>query len=107
MARPGEADVGEEPEWLTRQYVKERRLPLRFYLDVGLHERLPTHDGGPSQLTVNRHLRDVLQAKSYPVHYVEFNGRHEYLSWQGTLAEGLIALVGNRLRSENSAERRR
>jgi len=43
---------------------------------------------------VNRHMRDVLQAKGYSVHYREFNGGHEYLNWRGTLADALLALVG-------------
>ena len=40
------------------------------------------------------HMRDVLQAKGYFVHYVEFNGGHEYLSWRGTLSDALLVLVG-------------
>lgn len=31
---------------------------------------------GPSGLTANRHLRDVLAAKSCEVHYTEFAGGH-------------------------------
>jgi enterochelin esterase-like enzyme len=82
-----------EHEWLTRQFVASPKLPLRFYLDVGLMERGPTPDNGPDQVVVNRHMRDVLQAKGYFVHYREFNGGHEYLNWRGTLADALLVLV--------------
>ena len=84
-------DGEEEHEWLTRQFVDSPALPLRFYLDVGLLEN--TYDGGPSQRCTNRHMRDVLRAKGYPVHYVEYNGGHDYVWWRGTLADGLLALV--------------
>jgi enterochelin esterase family protein len=83
-----------EHEWLTRQFVTSPRLPVRFYLDVGLMEIGPTPDNGPSMVLVNRHMRDVLQAKGYFVHYREFNGGHEYLNWRGTLADALLVLVG-------------
>jgi enterochelin esterase-like enzyme len=36
----------------------------------------------------------VPRAKGYPVAYAELSGGHDYLYWQGTLADGLIALVG-------------
>jgi hypothetical protein len=48
----------------------------------------------PSAVAAHRHLRDVLQAKGYEVHYSEFDGGHEVLCWRGSLAEGLIALTG-------------
>jgi len=83
-----------EHEWLTRQFVSSPKLPVRFYLDVGLMESGPTPDKGPNMVIVNRHMRDVLQAKGYFVHYREFNGGHEYLNWRGTLADALLALVG-------------
>jgi enterochelin esterase-like enzyme len=47
---------------------------------------------------VNRRLRDALKAKGYEVAYTEFDGAHEYINWQGTLADGLIALLGGRRR---------
>ncbi len=82
-----------EHEWLARQFVVTDRLPLQFHLDVGLHERHSRYVGGPSLLVSNQHLRDVLQAKGYTVHYVEYNGGHDYVCWRGALAEGLLALV--------------
>jgi len=39
-------------------------------------------------------MRDVLLAKGYEVRYQQFNSGHDYLNWRGTLADGLIALVG-------------
>jgi len=85
-----------EHEWLTRQFAASPVLPLRFYLDVGLLERGPTLDNGPDQVVVNRHMRDVLQAKGYSIHYREFNGGHEYFNWRGTFADALLALFGKR-----------
>lgn len=82
-----------EHEWLARQYVKSRRLPVRFYLDVGLRELSPTPGNGPTQVIVNRHMRDVLQAKGYEIHYTEFHGGHDYICWRGTIVDGLLALT--------------
>ena len=83
-----------EHEWLTRQFVTSPKLPLRFYLDVGLMETGATPNNGPDMVVVNRHMRDVLLAKGYSVHYREFNGGHEYLNWRGTFADALLALTG-------------
>ncbi len=83
-----------EHEWLTRQYVDCPRHPVKFYLDVGLLERGPTFGAGPSMVTVNRHLRDVLRARGYSVSYHEFSGGHDFVCWRGTLARGLMALAG-------------
>ena len=83
-----------EHEWLTKQFAATYKLPLNIYMDVGILEDEPLLDKGPSQLVVNRHMRTVLQAKGYPVHYCEYGGGHDYLCWQGTLADGLISLMG-------------
>lgn len=83
----------EEHEWLARRYVLSPQLPLRFYLDVGLGERIATPDNGPSQVVVNRHMRNVLQAKGYEVTYAEFQGGHDYICWRGTIVDGLLALT--------------
>jgi enterochelin esterase family protein len=79
-----------EGEWLTRQYAEADSAPIRFFIEIGLHE-----GGAPSMVIVNRHFRDVLLAKGYEiVKYDEFNGGHNHLNWRGSLADGLIALIG-------------
>ena len=85
-----------EPEWLIRQLAASPKLPIRFHLDCGLMEDRPSGEAAPSILGTNRHLRDVLLAKGCRVHYLEFNGGHEYLSWRGTLADGLMELLSGR-----------
>lgn len=67
-------------------------VPVRFHLDAGSLETHPAPDGGPSLLVSNRHLRQLLQARHYRVHYKEFSGGHDYLCWQETLVDGLLAL---------------
>jgi enterochelin esterase family protein len=76
--------------WLIRQFVTTRKLPIRFYLEAGLFE----NDCPDTLLAQNRRLRDVLEAKGYSVVYSEFAGGHEFLSWRGSVADGLIALAG-------------
>lgn len=79
-------------EWLAQQYVTSPLLSLRFYLEVGLLERTSNDD----QILSNRHLRDILRAKGYDVHYAEFNGGHDYLCWRGSLGDGLLTLLSKR-----------
>ena len=78
-------------------------LPLRFYLDVGACERPHNAAVDPDMVASNRAMRDVLRAKGYDHHYTEFAGGHDYSCWRGTLADGLIALLG---RSTPSSHRR-
>lgn len=42
-----------------------------------------------------RRFRDVLIAKGYDVIYRETGAAHNPLHWRATLAEGLMALVGD------------
>jgi len=85
-----------KPDWLVRQYAGQPQLPMRFYLEAGLFETdLMMVDGySINLLASNRHFRDILQAKGYPVHYREFSGGHSTVIWRGTLADGLLALLG-------------
>ncbi len=74
---------------LMRQIAGAPREPLHFFLDVGRLESLRAWD----LLSYNRHMRDVLVAKGYPVTYREFDGGHDYVWWRELFAEGLMALV--------------
>ena len=86
-------DSSSEPNWVARQFISSPKKPLRFYLDAGSAEFNAT-GGADAILVCTRTLRDVLRAKGYEVHFQEFEGGHDYLSWRGTLADGLIALLG-------------
>lgn len=85
-------DSSSEANWVVRQFISSPKKPLRFYLDAGSAEFNAT-GGADSILFCTRTLRDVLRAKGYEVHFQEFEGGHDYLSWRGTLADGLIALL--------------
>jgi len=65
-----------EWEWIIRQYAASPKLMLRFTLTVGLFERDHEFPDSPSLLQSNRHMRDVLLAKGYPVNYTEVPGGH-------------------------------
>jgi enterochelin esterase-like enzyme len=91
--KPDTFAPGADPSFVAQLFVQSPKLPLRFYLDAGSME--VDRDGdGSSILVTNRHLRDVLRAKGYEVFYQEFQGAHDYLSWRGTIADGLILLGG-------------
>ena len=79
---------------LMQKFALTPRLPLRFYLDVGTHEGMTGPGSSTSLLGSVRHMRDVLEAKGYPVAYAEFEGGHDYACWRGTLADGIIHLLG-------------
>ncbi len=83
-----------ERNYLAALVIQRPKLALRFYLTAGSGE-IDRTGNGHSILTANRHLRDVLLAKGYEVHYREFVGGHDFLSWRGSLAEGLIVLTAD------------
>ena len=82
-----------ETGWMAKQFIASSKLPLRFYLDAGSFE-FDSNGTGGGILETSRNMRDVLLAKGYEVHYQQFVGGHDYLSWRGTLADGLMDLIG-------------
>lgn len=86
-------DFPDQP-YLAALVMGRPRLKLQFYLAAGTGE-IDLTGKGRSILWTNRHLRDVLLAKGYPVQYQEFVGGHDFLSWRGGLAEGLIRLIAS------------
>ncbi len=94
-----------ERKWRTERYSRATGSEAFYQSQSAAAQVLPTAGsfeaqfwGGPGgvngTLESNRHMRDVLLAKGYEVHYQEFIGGHDYLSWRGLLADGLIALIG-------------
>ncbi|MFW9901913.1 MAG: alpha/beta hydrolase [Candidatus Thorarchaeota archaeon] len=81
--------------YLIGEYVKEERLPLDFYLEVGIYESREKLHGQPTHFYSNRHFRDVLLSKGYSVKYVEYTGGHDFICLRGSLADALIYLIGN------------
>ncbi|MGA3238024.1 MAG: enterochelin esterase [Bryobacteraceae bacterium] len=81
---------GGEAEWLTRQVADTPKLPLRFYLEVGLME------GYAMQIEANRRMRDVLAGQGYEIGYGEYDGGHSFLNWSGGTANGLLFLMGSK-----------
>ena len=87
-------DNEDEYEWLTRQIVAGPKLPIRFYLQIGLLENMSlARPDSPSMLVATRHLRDVLQVKGYEVRLQEINGGHDSFNWQAGLPDGLTKLL--------------
>lgn len=82
------------PGALMRAYARAPKLPLRFYLDCGSKETMVFPGSGMTLLGSVRHMRDVLEAKGYPVSFVEFEGGHDYVCWRSSIADGLIQLLG-------------
>ena len=93
--KPNSFDPDSEHGYVADLFIHSPRLPIRFYLDAGSME-VDRSGQSSSILIPNRDLRNILIAKGYEVHYQEFQGAHDYLSWRGTLADGLILLVGGK-----------
>ena len=72
------------------EFKRSKRLPIRFYLEIGRFEAAATMLGS------NRDLRDVLLLKGYDVDYHEVDGAHQAVQWRGALADGILSLLGRR-----------
>lgn len=75
---------------LIEELRSRDRQPVRFYVAVGRFEL------SSAQLGTNRELRDVLLLKGYPVTYEEVSGEHDNVWWRGSIADGLVSLLGSK-----------
>ncbi|MEG0307161.1 MAG: alpha/beta hydrolase-fold protein [Clostridium sp.] len=74
--------------WMSTQFEAIDKLPLKFYINIGVVE------SKDKMIDTNINLRDLLISKGYQVDFEYFKGGHDYLSWGETLANGLISLIG-------------
>lgn len=82
----------DEPEILPRTLSTSALKSIRFYVEVGTLEGNGESFKGVNMLSSNRHFRDVLLAKGYPLTYHEFVGGHSDLNWRSGFASGILAL---------------
>jgi enterochelin esterase-like enzyme len=83
-----------EPGWMIRSALRQPPSDVHFYLDVGTLETRLSVGGTPSQVFVNRALRDTLRDCGYKVTYTEYTGGHDYINWRRTFADAMIAVTG-------------
>ena len=94
-AFPWKPSEDEEYEWIIREYVKKPKQNIEFYLEIGKLESFsPMGKDYPNVRYSQRHMRDVLLAKGYRVHYHEFIGGHDYICWKETFGDAVIQLLG-------------
>jgi enterochelin esterase-like enzyme len=78
---------GYTPGWLIEQYAASPRLPVRFWMEIGLMEHPKL------MLEPNRRMKAVLEAKGYDLTYSEPCGGHDTALWRGTLADALAKML--------------
>jgi enterochelin esterase-like enzyme len=84
-------DVSPSPNagWMVKKFAESTPKPLRFYMAVGSWE-------SAGMLSGNRILTSVLKGKGNEVIYSEVVSGHNYVNFQQSFPEGLIALLGSR-----------
>ena len=80
---------------MTEQIASREKVAVKFYLDAGSLETKSLQPVGnaPNLIAANHRLWDVLREKGYFVHYHEFSGEHDYISWRGSFPDGLLSFL--------------
>ncbi len=84
--------VTDSVSWLTEQYKRTKKLPIRFYMDCGLQETVMRTFSNFNFIEKHRYMRDILKSKGYKIYYQEFQSGHDWTGWRKTLPDGLIIL---------------
>ncbi|MBU2924017.1 alpha/beta hydrolase-fold protein [Colwellia sp. 1_MG-2023] len=93
------AQTENDKHFVASEVIAMDKKAVRLFLSAGLFEN--SRGVGDGILETNRHLRDVLLAKGYETHYQEYGAGHDYFSWRGVIADGLISLFAtNELREK-------
>jgi enterochelin esterase family protein len=78
---------GYPAEWLIEQYRNAPRLPVRYWVEIGLMEH-------PSlMIEPNRRMKAVMEEKGYDLTYSEPCGGHDPALWRGTLGLALAKML--------------
>lgn len=80
----------EEELWISNEFKKTSKLPLKFYINVGSIEPKV------SMKDTNITFKNTLINLGYDVYFEEFGSGHDYLYWGETLGDGLIYLLNKR-----------
>ena len=78
---------GYEPDWLIERYRTSPRLPVRFWMEIGLMEHPKL------MIEPNRRMKALLEEKGYDLTYSEPCGGHDTALWRGTLATALAKML--------------
>jgi len=91
------APEGAEPEWARRQLTPAPDEAPRFHLAAGRLETVRTSTNqGHVMLETNRLMAQALTAQGYPAELAVYPGGHDIAGWRNALADGLVALLGDR-----------
>lgn len=74
--------------WMSDQIKLSPKLPLKFYMNIGVLENKQT------MINNSLNVKNTLESLGYHVDFEFFKSGHDYLSWGQTLATGLISLIG-------------
>jgi enterochelin esterase-like enzyme len=78
---------GYTPGWLIEQYRASPRLPVRFWIEIGLMEQAAL------MIEPNRRMKALLEEKGYDLTYSEPCGGHDTALWRGTLGTALAKML--------------
>lgn len=85
------APKGEAASWLTREYQRTPRYPVRFWLQAGTFEASGP-GGGNYKHTLE--FEQVLREKGYRVSFHPSSSGHDYAGWCEALVEGMRNFTG-------------
>lgn len=96
---PSHDPDAEHAEWLTRAIVRDDVALDRVWLQAGLKES--------GQAQVNRRLVAALEGRTRRVEYSEFDGGHDRACWRASLADAILAVLGDEALPGRTARRAR